>query len=60
MIWVAPSEKDQATGALETRLWAAASMRGLAFGWQSKISSIPRLVQELIAYIVHGLEFQKR
>jgi type I restriction enzyme R subunit len=43
MIWVAPSEKDQATEALETRLWAAADQLRANSGLTSQQYSQPVL-----------------
>jgi type I restriction enzyme M protein len=43
MIWIAPSEKDQATGALETRLWAAADQLRANSGLTSQQYSQPVL-----------------
>jgi type I restriction enzyme M protein len=43
MIWIAPSEKDQATDALETRLWAAADQLRANSGLTSQQYSQPVL-----------------
>ena len=43
MIWIAPSEKDQATEALETRLWAAADQHRANSGLTSQQYSQPVL-----------------
>lgn len=43
MIWIAPSEKDQATGTLENRLWGAADQLRANSGLTSAQYSQPVL-----------------